>query len=93
MVTKLRSNVGIIILSLVVLIIASGLFYWYQWRPSEIRKICSEESVNKAESEVNKYIKALVPKKADEEINQKKTNYYQDCLTKHGLKPEPLVGK
>lgn len=31
-----------IIHTVVVLLIISGLFYWFQWRPSEIRKECSK---------------------------------------------------
>ena len=35
---KIKEYKGIIIISLVILGIA---FYWYEWRPSEIRKRCA----------------------------------------------------
>lgn len=34
-----------IIHGLVILVILGGVFYWFQWRPSEIRKECSGEVV------------------------------------------------
>jgi len=34
---KIKEYKGIIILILVVL---GGAFYWYEWRPTQIRKIC-----------------------------------------------------
>lgn len=34
---KIKEYKGIIILALVVL---AGAFYWYEWRPSQIRKEC-----------------------------------------------------
>jgi len=26
--------------------VGGGLFYWYEWRPSQIRKRCASESAN-----------------------------------------------
>ncbi len=28
---------------LVIILVGIGLFYWFQWRPAEIRKSCAEE--------------------------------------------------
>lgn len=42
---KIREYKGIIILILVVLV---GAFYWYEWRPTQIRKKCAESANNYA---------------------------------------------
>ena len=69
-----------IILILVILGLVGGWFYWYQWRPVQIRKECLEE----------------VNKRIDEpgEISVKKAeNVYGFCLMEHGMKREDLTRK
>lgn len=62
---------------LIVLIIISGLFYWFQWRPTEIKQLCSAEARfdQRAIGESNDI-------KRQEFINM----YYDDCLMRFGLK-------
>jgi len=84
---KLAVVLTILFLTILVTSGIAGWFYWFQWRPSEIRKVCSQEAANKADSEVNKYIKALVPDKAAEEVSEKTDNYYPLCMRKYGLEP------
>lgn len=43
---KIREYKGIIILILAVL---AGAFYWYEWRPTQIRKECNQKSYNIAQ--------------------------------------------
>lgn len=73
--------------------ISSVLFYWFQWRPNEVRKVCVEESVNRADKEVSGWFKALAPEEADKKIREKANNFYRECLVKQGMKPESLFTK
>lgn len=54
-----------------ILILVAGYFYWFQWRPSQIRKDCAE-----------KYPTNLGMKS---DIDKAKTNY-DHCLHEKGLK-------
>lgn len=79
------ATLGILLLASI-----SGLwFYWFQWKPNEIRKVCVEESVNKAESEASPLLESLIPDYEDE-IKEKASDYYRECLVKQGMKPESL---
>lgn len=68
----------------------AGWFYWFQWRPNEARKVCSEEAIRKA-VEGTPYL-SLLPD-GDKILSEKANSYYGECLAKRGQKPEPLVGK
>ena len=82
----MRLKITLAILGVLLLASISGVwFYWFEWRPNEIRKVCSEEAANKADSEFNKYIKALAPTEAGKEISERTDSLYRECLTKHGL--------
>lgn len=63
----------VIILALLIL----GFFYWYEYRPSKIKEMCSADARfdNRAISEPDN-------NKRQEFIN----NYYSDCLIRFGLK-------
>lgn len=50
------------------------LFYWFQYRPSEIRRSCAEEAIK----DINTATKV------------RENNRYRECLVKHGLRPESL---
>ncbi|MBU3924462.1 MAG: hypothetical protein V1732_02730 [Patescibacteria group bacterium] len=57
-----------------ILILGIGLFYWYEWRPSQIVKQCNKEAVEKA--------------KGIEDGNQAIKIYdtrYMTCLREKGL--------
>lgn len=83
---KLSKNM-FIFLSLIV--IGSGLFYWYEWRPSEIRKKCNGIAVEDA--------KRIFAKKAEMDSSKQeaagremysKDDYtfaYGKCLASKGL--------
>lgn len=36
-------NIYIVIKILILIVILGGMFYWFEWRPSEIRKSCAHE--------------------------------------------------
>ncbi|MCK4797620.1 MAG: hypothetical protein KAT05_09575 [Spirochaetes bacterium] len=59
---------------IVVLLILVGLFYWYEYRPSEIKKQCNKESVEKAKNieDGNQAIKIYDAR-------------YKSCLRENGL--------
>jgi len=59
-----------------------GWFYWFQWRPSNIRKDCYQ-FVRDRQVEAKNNNKSFSFKSADQ--------YYRNCLILHGLKGEPLV--
>jgi len=58
-------------------LLIGGAFYWYKWRPSQIRQRCSAEARFdiRATLENDDY-------KRQEFIN----SYYEDCLMRFGLK-------
>jgi len=68
-----------------------GLFYWYEWRPSEIKKEC----VNMAKEKATKLLKTRSElsgyNKYDDEIKKGlylRDDYealYQNCLRENGL--------
>jgi len=35
----------------IILILVFGWFYWFEWRPSSIRKSCQKQATNKAEQD------------------------------------------
>lgn len=65
------------LIAIVVLLLATALFYWFQWRPSSIRKSCAEEATSKYRG----YGSSMA------------NNYYRLCLVKHQMKPESLFVK
>ena len=61
-----------------ILIAVAVLFYWFQFRPAEIRKQCLTKLQDYAEGK-----KDL--------SNSSGNNYYRMCLSKNGMKAEDLV--
>lgn len=89
---------NILIIIFVSLIFLSGLFYWFQWRPSEIRKNCVTQAKDQAKE---KYASTQLSAEDQETFNKlfdkpaptgqsflKKDYdvYYEICLTENGLK-------
>lgn len=68
---------------IIVLFVIFGLFYWYQIRPSNIRKKC----YNFAKSEIIKYKIKLDSAPYYANLS------YESCLSSNGLKPEKLFIK
>lgn len=77
------------------LFLSTGWFYWFQWRPANIRKLCYRQAKTNA---VDLY-KSLVEIRPGEPSNQEKAEiengtylksnldgYYEECLHDQGLK-------
>jgi predicted negative regulator of RcsB-dependent stress response len=56
----LKNNWFKISLSIIVLIVMSGAFYWYEWRPSQIKKSCYKEA-RAAETKINAINDNFIP--------------------------------
>jgi len=62
---------------LIIVLIGAGLFYWYEWRPSQIRKICQEKVENHDRELLESAIKSKLVKEGGD--------IYDFCLRQHGL--------
>jgi len=58
---------------IIVILIVGGAFYWFQWRPNEIRKKCALES----------YYPLSLSKQF--QSDSEKEQSYKACLRIHGL--------
>lgn len=62
---------------IILILLIGSAFYWFQWRPSQIKQRC--------------YAEAEFDKRADLELDDTKRQefinaYYEDCLMRFGLK-------
>ena len=62
-----------IILIAITALLLGGAFYWFQWRPNEIRKKCALESYYPLS-----FTKSL-------QSDSQKEQSYKECLRIHGL--------
>lgn len=69
-----KKEYAIIAISLIVVL---AIFYWFEWRPSQIKQKCSTEARLNISSDTQ-----TNNTKRKEIIN----TYYNDCLIKFGLK-------
>jgi len=58
---------------IIIILILGGAFYWFQWRPNEIRKRCALESYYSLS--LQKYLQS----------DSQKDQSYKECLRIHGL--------
>lgn len=81
------SNRSFVALGAVTLVIGMGLaFYWYEYRPSQIRATCETQSAQQAAE----FFRQLMGKKAPKSlegmyIEANKEAYYLSCVREHGL--------
>lgn len=78
---KIKSSYSLWLVVLVLVLIA--LFYWFQWRPAEIRKKCSNFNFREAERVLGGKISGAP------NLNK----LYRLCLAGNGLKPEALISE
>ena len=72
----------------VVLIVSMGIaFYWYEYRPSQIRATCEAQSTEQAQE----FLRQLVGRRASKDIPEgfyiqaNKEAFYVDCVRGQGL--------
>lgn len=70
-----------------ILLLTAGWFYWFQWRPAEIRKECLRGDLNEIERMVGGKIEIneFLPKSLS--LNK----LYRICLVGHGMKAEDII--
>ena len=68
------------IILILLLVGGSFLFWWFQLRPSGIRKYCLEDSVNGD-------LRAM-PYLAGEDLRIQENKDYRGCLVRHGMAAE-----
>ena len=66
-----------------VLLLLAGWFYWFQWRPNDIRKSCYQELKDFFTQDEN----------SDKFSYSAGNSKYSNCLVKNGLKSETLYSK
>ena len=81
----------IIISSILIILILAGAFYWFQWRPTQIRKNCYAEAKEKAISLLGKKVAdepsqySDMAKQGNKFLKDDFQFLYQNCLRAHGL--------
>lgn len=76
-------NISIILL---VAVILGVVFYWYEYRPAQIRKICHEKVVGEIKNVFKNVPNKIEAMKFEQEMM--KTDYeslYKQCLRESGL--------
>jgi len=77
-IAKNMKNLFKICLIIIILAIIGGAFYWYEWRPSQIRKSC-QEKIEKQDKELfADVVKSRI-------MGAKEGDVYDFCLRKSGL--------
>jgi hypothetical protein len=70
-------TIAILIVGILTLLIGALTFYWYEWRPTQIKQRCSADARFDRRATLE-----LDDIKRQEFIN----TYYEDCLMRFGLK-------
>ena len=70
----------------IIIIIVTGLFYWHEWRPSEIRKKCNSQVLNKIHNTFKNHPDSIERFIFEQKmINNDYESLYQRCLRENGL--------
>jgi len=81
---KVNSSMkGKIIIIVIIAALLGGVFYWFQWRPAQIRKECNQKTI---EPMLNQF-------KSGDTVSFEQSNalsnmvqlFYKSCLYKYGL--------
>lgn len=85
MVTKfIEHNQRKIVIAITILAITAA-FYWFQWRPSQIRQECAIDSAEWFGKAIEQPgVRALSPQ--GEKLNKWREDMYVNCLHKNGIK-------
>lgn len=73
-----------LIFGVTTLVLIMGWFYWFQLRPSNIRKKCYAYTMEKRDERIN----------TNKPLTNGEANiYYRRCFVQNGLKPEDIITK
>ena len=79
-------------LSLVLVLLLIGWFYWYQYRPSQIFKICEKQAIDWTSVDIRNLSDLNIQngiisdtKTGDQQYNNYYNLRYQQCLRENGL--------
>jgi len=72
--------------ALLAAIVGLGWFYWYQWRPSQIRKTCTEEAASITEIAFKYYRDKVRSGEVANKAIQMRDEKYKFCLNQHGIR-------
>lgn len=81
----------ITIVVIVGVIILSGWFYWYEWRPSQISKSCYVEAEENAQVAFKEMAETSAWKSVKDRAEKgyfntaQLDNYYKNCMRVHGI--------
>lgn len=75
--TFLKENWFKISLLIAVIVIVGSAFYWYEWRPNRIKKMCQEK--------IEKQDRELLESAIKSKILNEQGDIYNFCLRKYGL--------
>jgi hypothetical protein len=64
---------------IVIVLVIAGFFYWYEWRPTQIRKECAISILEKGDKFNHEQFLAKYG------VQEAKDNLYKNCLKEHGL--------
>ena len=73
----LQQNWFKVSLLIIIIIVIVGVFYWYEWRPNQIRKTCQEK--------IEKQDRELLESAIKSKILKEQGDIYDFCLRKYGL--------
>jgi len=73
----LKQNWFKLIIIIIILKVIVGSFYWFEWRPSQIRKICQEKVENHNRELLESAIKSKLIKEGGD--------IYDFCIRQYGL--------
>ena len=82
----LKENWFKAIIIFMVVLIVTGLFYWYEWRPSEIRKNCNGQVLNKIHDTYKNHPNTMEGFVLEQKtIDDDYESLYKQCLRENGL--------
>ncbi|MCX6723414.1 MAG: hypothetical protein NT094_05135 [Candidatus Staskawiczbacteria bacterium] len=79
-------------ISIILVLVLIGWFYWYQWRPSQIIKACEKEAIDLTSVDIRNLSDLNIQngiisdtKTGDRQYNNYYNLRYQQCLKSKGL--------
>lgn len=90
----MRKFFGKVVFIGIALLVIAGWFYWFQWRPSEIRKYCHLDAVIAAMELFKAQVELAPGEPSDRDLAEigegmyrkdQYDSYYQKCFHKKGL--------